>query len=77
MHLWSEPTAFREVSMLWSFHLTMYRIMSKSSVCEHRAALCTVVTGETAVVMQVQKRCLQTEPHILARNQRCKQLFLI
>ncbi len=32
--------------------------MSKSSVSEHRAALCTAVTMETAVVMQFWKRYL-------------------
>ncbi len=35
------------------FHLTDVQY----SVCERRAALCTVLTGETAVVMQFQKRC--------------------
>ncbi len=69
MHLWSEPTAFREVLMALSFHLTTYSILSKSSVCERRAAVCTVVTGETAVVMQFQKHYLVAEePHILDFN---------
>ncbi len=62
MYLWREPTAFREVSMKLSFHLTDVHLtdvlMSKSSVCEQRAAFCKVVTGETVVVVQFQKRYL-------------------